>query len=436
MNLHAIGDDAIPCRVEIEFQQDPLFAGADQAKRRSFFDQLGDALDAPLRFAAQHEVAQAADDLAGADRLIGGSVERGLDRARVGIGAAGQQTARALHIVADGRQRLIELVRQRRGHFAHRAQARDMGELFLQTLHARLGALLLGEVADEAGEIASLAPMRLADRKMHRKGRTVGASTRDDAANADDARLAFGAVALEVAVVATAIGLGHQDPHVLADRFVLRKAEHPLGGAAEQLHDSGFVDDHHRVGHRFENRPKMLVAAAKRVLGALLRVDVEHDAGQAPRRTDADDDGAQAQPVRVTVAPDAELDVKDVPGGGAASQRLRHGGAILRLGQGRQGLDPRRKRRIEAEKATRRLRPRDRAGRKSDHDSPKAGLVGGRRGRLRQRLEQGLGRFAALHRHPQFSQRARRPSRQSVAERRFRGTRGRCKGGLRACGAA
>ena len=46
------------------------------AKRARLLDQLGDAFDPALAFAARDEIAQAADDLAGAHRLVGGLVQR------------------------------------------------------------------------------------------------------------------------------------------------------------------------------------------------------------------------------------------------------------------------------------------------------------------------------------------------------------------------
>ena len=79
------------------------------------------------------------------------------------VGAAFQQPARSLHVIGDRRQRLIELVRQRRGHLAHGGQPRHVDQLGLQFLQPRLGLLPLGEVADEAGEEALIA--RFASRR-------------------------------------------------------------------------------------------------------------------------------------------------------------------------------------------------------------------------------------------------------------------------------
>ncbi len=121
-----------------------------------------------------------------------------------------EQAARALQIVGDRRQRLVQLVRQRRGHLAHRGQPRDVHELGLQLLQARLGLLALGQVADEAGEEAPIAGAHLADRELHREGRAVLALADDDAADADDAPLAGPQIALEIAVMRLAIGRRHQ----------------------------------------------------------------------------------------------------------------------------------------------------------------------------------------------------------------------------------
>ncbi len=134
-----------------------MFLGADQGQGARLLDQLGDALHAPFGFAAADEIAQAADDFAGAQRLFAGLVQGVAQAVPRGVGLRLDQAARALDVVGDGRQRLVELVRQGRGHFAHRRQPRDVHQLGLQFLQARLGLLALGEIANEAGEVAAVA---------------------------------------------------------------------------------------------------------------------------------------------------------------------------------------------------------------------------------------------------------------------------------------
>ena len=53
-----------------------MLLGADQRERAGLLDQLGQALDVPLALAAGHELAQAADDLPGAQGLLGRLVDR------------------------------------------------------------------------------------------------------------------------------------------------------------------------------------------------------------------------------------------------------------------------------------------------------------------------------------------------------------------------
>src|SRR6185295_4009018 len=112
----------------------------------------GDALDPALALAARDEAAQPADDLAGPQRLLGRLVHGVAQGRRAIVRARLEQTARSLEIVGDCRERLVELVGERRGHLAERGQARDMHDLRLQLLKPRLGLLALGEVANEAGE--------------------------------------------------------------------------------------------------------------------------------------------------------------------------------------------------------------------------------------------------------------------------------------------
>ena len=115
-----------------------------------------------------------------------------------------------MQIIGDGRERLVDLVRERRGHLAHGGQPRQAGELGLQLLELALGRLPLGQVADEAGEEAAVAGPHLADLELHGKGRAVLALAGDDAVDADDALLAGGEVAGDVAVMLLAKGRGHE----------------------------------------------------------------------------------------------------------------------------------------------------------------------------------------------------------------------------------
>ena len=94
-----------------------------------------------------------------------------------------------------------------------------MDELRLQLLQPRLRLLAFGEVADEAGERTLVAGFHLADRKLHREGRSILALSHDHAAHADDPPLSRLHVAAEIAVVVFAIRRGHHDLDVLADHF-------------------------------------------------------------------------------------------------------------------------------------------------------------------------------------------------------------------------
>ena len=260
LNLDPVGKHQIARRVQVEAQEHALFAGAGEPERAGLFDHFRKTLDALLGRVARDEVAQSPDDVAGADRLLGGAIERRFDLRRVGVGAASQQAARSLHVVADGRQRLIEFVGEGGSHLAHRAQTRDVDQFGLQFLQPCLGLLLLGEIADEARKEGLSSRMHLADGEMHRKRRAVLAHAGDDAADADDAPFTRLQVAGEVAVMAAAIRLRHQLADVFSDRLGFGVAELTLGGAGEELHDAVLVDHDHRIRDRIQDRAKVPLA--------------------------------------------------------------------------------------------------------------------------------------------------------------------------------
>ena len=127
------------------------------------------------------------------------------------------QAPAALQIIGDGRERLVDLVRERRCHLAHGGQPRQAGELGLELLELALGRLPFGQVADEAGEVAALAGPHLGDFELHGEGRAILALSGDDAVDADDALLAGGEIAGDVAVMLLAEGRGHEHLHILSD---------------------------------------------------------------------------------------------------------------------------------------------------------------------------------------------------------------------------
>ena len=64
LNLHPVDEHQIHGWIEGEANANIMFARADQRKRARFFDQLGQAFDGALGFAARDEIAQPPDDVA------------------------------------------------------------------------------------------------------------------------------------------------------------------------------------------------------------------------------------------------------------------------------------------------------------------------------------------------------------------------------------
>jgi hypothetical protein len=60
-------------------------------------------------------------------RLVHGIAQQ----ARAVLAATFEQASRALHVADNGQERLIEFMRQRGRHLAHRRQSRNMNELGL-----------------------------------------------------------------------------------------------------------------------------------------------------------------------------------------------------------------------------------------------------------------------------------------------------------------
>ncbi len=253
LDLDLVCEHQVHCRIELEPDPDPMVLGPHERQRARLLDELPDAFHAPLALATGDKVAQAPDDLACPLRLLRRLVHCVAQNGRAIVRAVPEQTPRTLHIIGDGRQRLVELVGQRRCHLAHGRQSRYVHELRLQLLQPRLGLLPLGQVANKPGEEAPVAAAHLANGKLHRKGGAILALTDDDAADADDPPLSGAEIPFEIAIVVLAIWRRHYHLDVLAHDLAGRIAEQSFGRGAEGLHHPAFVDDDHRVGHRGEN---------------------------------------------------------------------------------------------------------------------------------------------------------------------------------------
>ena len=271
LHLDAVGEHRGRARIEIEGHMHTLLLGADQGERACLLDELGQALDPVFGIAARHEAAQMPDDVAGAQGLFGGLA----DAVAEPLGEFGrlgpvEKPPAALEIVGDGGERLVELMGECGGHLAQRRVARYVGELGLQLLQPGLGLLPLGQIADEAGEVALPARPHLAHGQLHGEGGAVLALADDEAADADDAPLAGAQVALHVTVMLAAVGLRHQDVDVAARHLRRGIAELAFGGGTEGLDPGVFVDHDHGVGNRVENRLQVRFPRAERLHGGCL----------------------------------------------------------------------------------------------------------------------------------------------------------------------
>src|SRR5262245_38562402 len=102
LDLHLVRQYEVDRRVELESDADALILGSDQCQGAGFLDQLLDAFDASLAFAARNEIAQTSDDLSGPQGLLRGLVHGVAQQSGLLVGVSLQEPPRALHVVRDG----------------------------------------------------------------------------------------------------------------------------------------------------------------------------------------------------------------------------------------------------------------------------------------------------------------------------------------------
>ena len=182
----------------------------------------------------------------------------------VGVGEHGIQE---FDIGDNHRQNVVEVVSDAAGELADRLHLLRLAQLLLHLLAA-------GEVADEAGEHAPPVCPRFADRQFDREDPAILGDPLDEAAVADDPRLAGSQVVGQVDVMLGPIGLRHQHLDVAADHLVREVAEQSRRPGAERGNVAPLVDDDHRLGHGGENRFKVRFALRQLRLRPLQRGDV------------------------------------------------------------------------------------------------------------------------------------------------------------------
>ena len=265
-----------------------------------------------LRFALLHEGADAADDLPGALGLARGLAQRGHQVGlvdRIGIDARDHAVA----VVGDGRQRLVQLVRHRRGHLAHRHQpAGDLRALGLQR-GLLLGAQPRGDVGgDQHLRQAAVGPLQVArahvepllqrcDEDLARVRAGFGELLRRQAGQAVDHVLGVGQVVAQSSEVAgeqrMAAGVGAEPQPVRAvgeQQFALRHRQH-----------------RHRRVQAFQHGGEALVRGRQLVADALGLGDVGHrghPAGLLAARVDQRRDVHARVEQRAVLAHHAHLD--------------------------------------------------------------------------------------------------------------------------------
>ena len=264
---------------------DAAFAGARQRQAARVLDDRGKIFDMFGNLATRDEIAQAPNDLSRAERFFRGFADCFTDEDAAGFVAPVEQLAGGFHVIGDRGQRLIQFVRQGRGHGAHRAHARNVNQLGLQFLEPQFRPLLIGEVADESGEDTMAIGIHLADRQFHRKRASVAAFAHDDAADPDDAAGTGGQIVRDIIVVAVLIGIWHQHADIASDQLGFGITEQPFRCGAERHDDAAFVDHDHRARHRRQDRTNVQFALGQSLLGRLPSRHVVRAMAEAPDRS-------------------------------------------------------------------------------------------------------------------------------------------------------
>ena len=113
-----------------------------------------------------HQRANAANDFAGALTVGHHVLQQLLQQRRIDISAL-EKTARGGGVVGDGGERLVQFVRDRRGHFPHQRHAIQMRHLFALDLQLKVGLLLRADIDRHADEFQKISVLVLQTPSAH-----------------------------------------------------------------------------------------------------------------------------------------------------------------------------------------------------------------------------------------------------------------------------
>src|SRR5579871_5903136 len=122
LDLNLVGHNVWKLAVAAKRDVHALFPRADQRECCGFLKENAGVLESLLGFTFRDELPQTLDDVAGAKRLVRAAVHRLANAILVDLFSF-QKRRRTAQIARDRRQRLVQLMRQRRRHFTHSREA-------------------------------------------------------------------------------------------------------------------------------------------------------------------------------------------------------------------------------------------------------------------------------------------------------------------------
>ncbi len=237
-----------------------------------------------LHLAVLHEIAQAADHLAGAQRLRVDLLERSEHVLDLVVRLPDQALA-GLRVGGDRRQRLVDLVGEARGHLAHGRQAAEVRQALLQHARLVLGAAPVGDVVDRADVL--LQPAVRAEHGLHQVVQVLDRAVAQHHLVLEVERAPAGLHARELDRDALAVGGMHPlaDEFLADDAAVVRLDAEDAVQLRREVVGRAAVGVHHVVAEvgEFLRQAQLGLAASQLLLGILARGDVADEADEARR---------------------------------------------------------------------------------------------------------------------------------------------------------
>src|SRR6266567_395583 len=234
-HLNLVDENRRNRRIELFVKLDPRIGRANKAESYRLFDKMVQVLFGPSRLSLFDKFAQLTNDLAGTGGLISGLIDKIHSACHLRRAAGDHVAASRRDEICDSGQRLIQLMRERGCHLAHRRKSRNMKEFVLKLLGPSGGPFPFGQIVDDSNIDRLAFDRAFPHGKVHGKCRPIFAQAEHLSADTNDPLLSGPLIIVDIFVMFGLIRGRHQHRHIFSHDIFETVAEQAFASSIVDL---------------------------------------------------------------------------------------------------------------------------------------------------------------------------------------------------------